>query len=127
MAEFAGIAYDLIVSALLLIGTFFMLVTGIGLVRFPDVYCRMHAAGKAGTVGVAFLILAPALHFLMTEPMVSVRGCLAIVFQALTTPGATYLLAHACYATSHPSHGRTELDELKQWLPVYPDDEFGQE
>ncbi len=127
MTGVAGIAQELIVSALLLGGTFFMLVTGIGLVRFPDVYCRMHAAGKAGTIGVALLILAPTLHFLMIEPLVSVRGCLAIIFQALTTPGATYLLAHACYATSHPPHSRTELDEFKQWLPVYPDDEFGQE
>jgi multicomponent Na+:H+ antiporter subunit G len=108
-------------------GTFFMVVTGIGLLRFPDVYCRMHAAGKAGTIGIALLILAPTLFFAASEPFVAVRGCLAIVFQCLTTPGATYLLAHAAYATSYPHHQRTALDELKDWLPVYSDEEFGHE
>lgn len=114
-------------SVAMIVGTFFMLVTGIGLVRLPDVYTRMHAAGKAGTVGITLLILAPTIYFAPSEPFVSVRGCLAIVFQLLTTPGATYLLAHACYVTGYPSHGRTELDELKDWLPTYPDREFGHE
>jgi multicomponent Na+:H+ antiporter subunit G len=117
-----------IATALAMVGgTFFMAVTGIGLVRFPDVYTRMHAAGKAGTIGVALLILAPTLFFASSEPFVSVRGLLAIFFQFLTTPGATYLLAHASYVRSYPLHGRTELDELRDWLPTYSDDEFGHE
>jgi multicomponent Na+:H+ antiporter subunit G len=111
----------------MIVGSFFMVVTGVGLVRFPDVYTRMHAAGKAGTVGVALLILAPTIYFATSEPFVSFRGCLAIIFQGLTTPGATYLLAHACYVRSYPLHSRTELDELKDWLPAYADDEFGHE
>jgi multicomponent Na+:H+ antiporter subunit G len=121
------IARDLVVVALMASGTFFMVVTGIGLVRFPDVYTRMHAAGKAGTLGIALLILAAVVFFGGSEPFVSVRGCLAIAFQMLTTPGATYLLAHACYATSHPRHDLTVLDELRDFQPVYPDDEFGAE
>ena len=108
-------------------GTFFMVVTGIGLLRFPDVYTRMHAAGKAGTLGIALLILAPTIYFLASEPSVSVRGGLAIVFQFLTTPGATYLLAHACYVTSHPAHDGTELDEFEELLPEYSVDEFGKD
>jgi multicomponent Na+:H+ antiporter subunit G len=127
MVVLAHIAVEAAVVALMLGGTFFMLITGIGLIRFPDVYTRMHAAGKAGTLGIALLILAPTLHFLGSDPSVSLRGCLAIVFQFLTTPGATYLLAHACYATSHPAHDRTELDELKEHLPDYPPGEFGPE
>jgi len=127
MTAVAHLVVEVAVVALMLGGTFFMLVTGIGLIRFPDVYTRMHAAGKAGTLGVALLILAPALYFLGSDPAVSVRGGLAIVFQFLTTPGATYLLAHACYATGHLAHERTELDELKDVLPDYPSSEFGPE
>ncbi len=118
---------EVLAALVMSIGTFFMVVTGIGLVRFPDVYTRMHAAGKAGTVGVALLILAPTVYFAVSQPFVSVRGLLAIVFQFLTTPGATYLLAHACYVTSYHTHGRTEIDELKDWLPTYSDEEFGHE
>jgi multicomponent Na+:H+ antiporter subunit G len=87
----------------------------------------MHAAGKAGTVGIGLLILAPTVFFLPSEPFVSFRGVLAILFQFLTTPGATYLLAHASYVRSYPLHGHTELDELKDWMPTYSDEEFGQE
>ena len=127
MSDVAHVAQELLVAASMLIGTFFMIVTGLGLIRFPDVFCRMHAAGKAGTIGISLLILAPTLFFLDREPFVSVRGVLAIIFQALTTPGATYLLAHACYVTSYPLHERTELDELKEWLPTVSDEEFGRE
>jgi multicomponent Na+:H+ antiporter subunit G len=118
---------ELLAALAMLGGTFFMVVTGVGLVRFPDVYTRMHAAGKAGTVGIALLILAPSIYFGAGDPFLAIRGVLAIVFQFLTTPGATYLLAHASYATNYASHGRTELDELKEWLPTYSDQEFGHE
>ena len=121
------IARDAAVVVLLLSGSFFVTVAAIGLVRFPDVYCRMHAAGKAGTLGIALLILGAATFFAPSEPFVAVRGGLAIVFQMLTTPGATYLLAHASYATNQPRHERTEMDELRDFAPVYPDDEWGHE
>ena len=35
------------------IGVAFMLISSIGILRLPDVYSRMHAAGKATTVGVS--------------------------------------------------------------------------
>jgi multicomponent Na+:H+ antiporter subunit G len=127
MDALARTAMDVGVVALMLSGTFFMFVTGIGLIRFPDVYTRMHAAGKAGTLGIALLILAPSLHFVGSEPFVAVRGVLAIIFQFMTTPGATYLLAHACYVTGIAAHDGTELDEFKDSLPHYPSDEFGPE
>ena len=120
-------AIELASAAAMLVGTFFMVLTGVGLVRFPDVYTRMHAAGKAGTVGVALSILAPSIYFAGAEPFVAARGVLAIAFQFLTTPGATYLLAHACYVTSYARHDRTTIDELEAWIPTYPDDEFGHE
>lgn len=118
---------DLVVALLMLGGTFFMLVTGIGLVRLPDVYCRMHAAGKAGTLGIALLILAPALHMVASDPFVTLRALLAIFFQGLTTPGATHLLANACYVRGYPLHDGTEMDDLKEIFPSYPGDQFGRE
>jgi multicomponent Na+:H+ antiporter subunit G len=127
METTAGMIVDLLVVATMIAGTFLMLITGIGLIRLPDVYCRMHAAGKAGTLGVALLILAPALHFAATDPFLTVRALAAIVFQMLTTPGATHLLAHACYVRGYPVHSGTHLDELESVFPSYPADRFGQE
>lgn len=113
------------VALCLVLGAALMLITGVGLVRFPDVFCRMHAAGKAGTLGIALLILGPSLYFLASDLSVPLRGAAAIVFQLLTTPGAAYLLAHACYVTNHPRHDRTALDELAPIAPQYPPDERG--
>lgn len=118
---------DVATIVLLLSGTFFMVVSAVGLLRLPDVYSRMHAAGKAGALGVVLLILAPGVFFAVTEPSVGILAFLAVIFQLLTTPAATYLLAHACYARSYPFHGGTEVDELRDWIPVYSDEEFGHE
>lgn len=113
------------IALCLLLGAALMLVTGVGLVRFPDVFCRMHAAGKAGTLGITLLILATSLHFLLSDLSVPLRGAAAIFFQLLTTPGAAHVLAHACYVTNHPRHDRTALDEFAPILPEYPPDDFG--
>lgn len=112
---------ELLVSAALLIGSFLTLLSGIGLVRFPDIFCRMHAAGKAGTLGVVLLIAGTTLYFAGTPEDVSIRGPLAIFFQFLTTPAATHLLARASYVRDYPLSDRTAVDELKVFLPSRPD------
>ncbi|MEE9211942.1 MAG: monovalent cation/H(+) antiporter subunit G [Phycisphaeraceae bacterium] len=117
---------EIIVAATMLIGTFLMVVAGIGLLRFPDIYCRMHAAGKAGTLGISMIILA-AIIFFHTDLSVMVRGVLAIFFQFLTTPTATHLLAKASYITEYPLSDRTAVDELKAYLPSRPDETYGHE
>ncbi|MEF1306491.1 monovalent cation/H(+) antiporter subunit G, partial [Vibrio owensii] len=52
---------DIIVGILLCLGTLFTLIASLGILRMPDLYTRMHAATKAGTVGLASLLLAVAI------------------------------------------------------------------
>jgi len=118
---------ELLVAACLLLGTFLMIVTALGLLRLPDVFCRMHAAGKAGTLGVVLIILGAVIALAGTPNDVSVRGLLAVVFQFLTTPAATHLLARAAYVCDYPLSERTAVDELKAFLPSRPDQVFNQE
>ena len=119
--------HELLVAALLLTGTFLILLTGIGLIRFPDVFCRMHAAGKAGTLGVIFLVLGTVITFAGTDQDLWLRGILAVVFQLITAPAATHLLARACYVCDYPLSERTAVDELRTFLPSRPDEVFNQE
>ena len=119
--------FDVLIAVPLLLGTFLMVVTCVGLLRFPDVYCRMHAAGKAGTLGVSFLILAAVVYFAPGGVSTPVRGLLAIVFQFLTTPAATHLLARAAYVAEYPRSDRTAIDELHQYLGGYVRERFGKE
>jgi len=118
---------ELMAAACLLLGTFLMIVTGLGLLRLPDVFCRMHAAGKAGTLGVVLIILGAVIALAGTPNDVSIRGLLAVVFQFLTTPAATHLLARAAYVCDYPLSERTAVDELKVFLPSRPDQVFNQE
>jgi multicomponent Na+:H+ antiporter subunit G len=118
---------EVIVALLCLLGTFLIALTGIGLVRFPDVFCRMHAAGKAGTLGVVFVVLGATVHFAGTEQDVWMRGVLAVFFQFLTAPAATHLLARAAYVCDYPLAERTAVDELRKYLPSRPDQVFNQE
>jgi multicomponent Na+:H+ antiporter subunit G len=118
---------ELLAAACLLLGTFLMVVTGLGLLRLPDVFCRMHAAGKAGTLGVVLIILGTVIAFAGTPNDVSIRGLLAVVFQFLTTPAATHLLARAAYLCEYPQSERTAVDELRIVLPSRPDQVFNQE
>jgi len=118
---------ELLVAACLLLGTFLMIVAALGLLRLPDVFCCMHAAGKAGTLGVVLIILGAVIALAGTPNDVSIRGLLAVVFQFLTTPAATHLLARAAYVCDYPLSERTAVDELKVFLPSRPDQVFNQE
>jgi multicomponent Na+:H+ antiporter subunit G len=86
---------DVVVSFFLLAGTFFMLTGSIGLVRMPDLYCRMHAASKCVTLGISGLLLAVILY--LQTPEIAVKGLFAIVFQFLTAPVSAHMIARAAY------------------------------
>lgn len=118
---------EILVAALCLLGTFLIVLAGVGLVRFPDVFCRMHAAGKAGTLGVILVVLAAIVHFAGTDQGIWMRGVLAVFFQLLTAPTATHLLARAAYLCDYPLSERTAVDELRGYLPSRPDQVFNQE
>ncbi len=79
--------------ALIAVGTFFLLTGAIGILRLPDVFTRMHAAGMTDTMG-AGLVLA-GLCFQVEAGLVTVRLVLVILFLWFTSPVATHALARA--------------------------------
>ncbi|MDB5623034.1 MAG: monovalent cation/H(+) antiporter subunit [Devosia sp.] len=82
-------------AMLMLLGSLFSLLATIGVLRFPDLLTRMHAASKAGAVGGGLLLLAVALVSL--DAAVALRALLGILFLLLTTPVAAHLLARVSY------------------------------
>ena len=85
-------ALQLISWGLVLAGAFFMLTGALGLLRFPDVFTRMHAAGMTDTMG-AGLILA-GLCF-QGDGVTAVRLLLILGFLWFTSPVSTHALARA--------------------------------
>jgi multicomponent Na+:H+ antiporter subunit G len=53
---------EIISAMLLLLGAAFYLVGTLGLLRFPDVYARLHALTKADNLGLGFVVLGLALR-----------------------------------------------------------------
>ena len=103
---------DALAAVLLLGGSFFMLVASIGLIRLPDVYCRMHAATKATTFGMGGILLGASLIF--QNAAVTTQALLAIFFLFLTAPVAAHLISRAAYKrgpdlcdeTTHDAYGK---------------------
>ncbi len=81
---------DVISSALLVLSAFFMLVAALGLVRFPDLLLRMHAATKASGMALALCLAAIILRHPSGEFLG--KGALALLFAFATLPVAAHLL-----------------------------------
>lgn len=88
----SGLA-SVLAGILLVVGALFALVGAIGVLRFPDLYTRMHAASKAGTLGSGILLLALAVAAQQYD--VGGRAVAGIVFLLLTAPVSAHLLARA--------------------------------
>jgi multicomponent Na+:H+ antiporter subunit G len=105
---------EILVLTFLAIGTFFLLLGSWGLVRLPDVLCRLHATTKSTTFGACGLLLAAALDAGWAE--VGFKSLLAAVFLLLTAPVGAHMIARAAYRGRVPLADRTTIDELK---PIY--------
>jgi len=85
-----------ILAGLLMVGgTAFMLVAAIGLLRLPDLYTRMHAVTKAGTLGVGLILLSAAVAF--GDVSVATRSLVALLFVLLTAPVSAHMIGRAGY------------------------------
>jgi multicomponent Na+:H+ antiporter subunit G len=87
------IVLDVLSWASIGLGLFFMLVGALGLLRMPDVYTRLHAAGMTDTMGAAFVTLG--LTFQAGLGLLTVRLLLVYAFLLFTSPIATHALARA--------------------------------
>ena len=96
---------------LVLIGGFFSVLAAVGLLRMPDVYTRMQAATKAGTLGVGCMVLAVATHFTTLD--VILESVLVIAMLFVTAPIASHLIARAAYFVGSPLWEGTAHDEMR--------------
>jgi len=101
----------LLVSGLVVWGALSCLIAAIGVLRFPDLFTRMHAASKAGALGAGLPLLAVSLA--LWDSSVTIRALATAGFVLLTAPLAAHVLGYAAYR--HPEVSLSEetvLDEL---------------
>jgi multicomponent Na+:H+ antiporter subunit G len=86
---------DFLTIGLLAAGALFILIGGIGLIRFPDFYTRAHAAGIGDTLGIMLVILGLMLQEGLTQN--SLKMLFILLFLLLTNPAATHALLQAAF------------------------------
>jgi len=88
-----SLTLDLISWVLLLLGSFFCITAGVGMIRMPDLFTRSHAASILDTMG-AGLILA-GLAFQAPDYLIALKLLFIFFFLLITNLAAIHALAQA--------------------------------
>jgi multicomponent Na+:H+ antiporter subunit G len=97
-------------AVLLAAGVAFIAIAGVGVARLPDVFQRMHAATKAGGIGVSLVVLGVLVAGGVARP---ISGVLTILFMLLTLSVSSQLLARAAYMSGAATRGLHGDDPLR--------------
>jgi multicomponent Na+:H+ antiporter subunit G len=108
MDLFANIA----IWGLILTGSAFLVIGGIGLNRMPDFFTRLHPAGLTDTMGAGLLLLGLSVQAGLS--LVTLKLLLILVFLFFTSPVSSHVTARAALAAG-----------LKPWLAPGPADATG--
>ena len=99
-----GLIVDIITYIFLIIGVFFNLLAGVGLLRFPDVYTRLHAGTKCTTFGSIFItgsviILGLKMWYLGNTDgsVLAIHTAGALIAILLTNPTGAHAIARAAH------------------------------
>lgn len=103
-----------VMAILLFSGAVLALAGGLGVIRFPDFYTRMHAAGVTDTLCSALVLIALMVHFGLT--LASLKVLLILAFMLFTCPTASHALARTARKNGLepwqlPETGKSEAEE----------------
>ena len=84
-----------IFDILICFGVFFMVIGTIGVLRFPDVYTRLHASSKCGTTGLMSIFIA--LIILKGASHISLEIAVITFFVLLTSPVSSHAIGKSAY------------------------------
>jgi multicomponent Na+:H+ antiporter subunit G len=101
---------DTVGQALVLLGCALTLLAAIGVLRFSDVFIRMHALTKASTLGLLLALLGAAV--VMDHPNDITSLLLAALLHLVTSPIGGNMLARTAYRSEGIAQGVDTVDEL---------------
>ncbi len=90
-----SVVWELLLVALLLVGSFFVLMGGIGLVKLSEFFKRLHAPTKASTLGVGCVLTASVGYHLFVGSDPQPRELLIVAFLLITAPISAHLMSKA--------------------------------
>lgn len=101
-------------AVLLVLGCSLSLIAAIGMVRFPDLLTRMHAATKPQVLGL--MLLMTGLGIELRSVTAGITLALVVAFQLVTGPISAHMLSRAGYRTGKVDHSLLVVDELTEDL-----------
>lgn len=102
--------WDTLSGIFLVLGAFLSLAAGVGIVRFPDLLARMHAAAKPQVLGLVFVLFG--LELRLRSGAVLLVLVLVLLFQLLTSPVAAHMVGRAGYRTGKIRRDLLVFDDL---------------
>lgn len=103
------LARDIASGTLLILGAGFAFVAAVGVVRFPDVLTRMHAATKPQTLGLLLILAGLALRLDSISDLTLIL--VVALFQLLTAPVSAHMVGRAAFRTGQVERGELTVDE----------------
>lgn len=100
----AQLLISVLSGCFILLGVLALLIGALGLLRLPDVYCRIHAVGMIDTAGASFIILGLAIHEGVS--LVTVKLLFIGIFLFFTSPIATHAVAQVAHKSGVVPVGR---------------------
>lgn len=113
--------FDVLSAICLLLGASLSLAAGIGVLRFPDVLSRQHAASKPQVLGLLLILVGVGLRLRTGLDITTLF--LVAVFQLTTAPVAAHMVGRAAYRSRRVSRENLVVDELGDRLKQLQEDE----
>jgi len=101
---------NIVGNVFILLGSAFLVLGGLGLLRMPDVYNRLQAGTKASTLGAMSILLGTA----FLAPSLATKAVLLIVFIALANPVSSSTIGRSAYKAGIPLASVSVRDDLKE-------------
>lgn len=100
---------------LYLIGLFFNVTAVVGIIRMPDLYCRLHSSSKNTTLGSLLIILGLAIRqFQAGQAPAGLKVLLIAMFLLMVTPIGSHALARAAYKFGVPLWEKSVVDQYSE-------------
>lgn len=112
---------EIIITILAVIGVIFNFLGVLGILRFPDVYNRLHASTKCLTLGegsIMVLLAIMGIQMYLTGASISfvIKPLLIMLFLLVTGPVASHAIVRAAYKSGVPLWPKSVLDQYKEHL-----------
>lgn len=102
---------DIIVGILAFLGTIFVFLAAVGMVRMPDTYLRISVTTKAATLGIGLLLIAGAIY--SNELAITAKILAIILFLLLTAPVSAHLIGRTSYFSGVKLWKNSVMDDME--------------